>query len=105
MQKFLVSFTYHTARDWTLAEITRQPLEPTTASLFVQAASARDAVAWVEAAWPPCFMASLNHGDDRSWHDGNHRCWVESDPVGAGPIGDLSCLQTIRGERLRCSSE
>ncbi len=95
MQTFLVSFTYHTARDWALAEITRQPLQPTTTSLFVQAAFAAEALAWVEDV-ATRFMASLNHGDDKSWRDWNHRCWIESDPVTAGLIGDLSYLQAIR---------
>ena len=95
MEKFLVSFTYHTARDWALSEITRQPLEPTTTSLFVQAASAREALAWVEDV-AMRVMASLNRGDDKSWRDWNHRCWIETDPVAAGLIGDLSFVQTIR---------
>lgn len=95
MHKFLVSFTYHTAQDRVLAEMTRQPLESTTTSLFVRAASAAEALAWGEDV-ARRFMASFNHGDQDSWRESGHRCWIESDPVGAGLIGDLSFVQTVR---------
>ena len=94
MQTFLISFTYHTASDWALSEITNEPIEPRTSSLFITGQNEKQALAWAEDV-AIRFMDYVNEGGYLGWREKENTCWVENDPGAAGLEEAIPFFQTV----------
>lgn len=94
MTKFLIGFTYHEPERWALFQ--KGIIEDCESStgIYVEAATAGEAIAWAERIAEELLRAS-NSDHNLDWKSLGYECWVVDDPINSDWSHCLAYFQSV----------